>query len=190
MNPQGRRWTRRGLQFAAALAAVVLAGLLCSPAGERPRPEPRATGASAEKLAAAIEKLEPLHTRLGKPAYGEWLYHHKEKGQTFAEYLACGPVTPTGRRDKLYVQPLGEFKGKRKEILEKAAEFMGIYFSREVKVCDPLSLEAVPEDARRRHPDRWSRQILTTHLLDDVLLPRLPGDAAAYIGFTTSDLWP
>ena len=34
------------------------------------------------------------------------------------------------------------------------------------------------------------KQILTTHVLGEVLKPRLPKDAAAYIAFTASDLWP
>jgi len=33
-------------------------------------------------------------------------------------------------------------------------------------------------------------QIQSTHVLDDVLRPRLPKDACAYIAFTASDLWP
>jgi archaemetzincin len=33
-------------------------------------------------------------------------------------------------------------------------------------------------------------QVLTGYVLDKVLRPRLPEDAAAYIAFTASDLWP
>jgi len=34
------------------------------------------------------------------------------------------------------------------------------------------------------------KQILATYVLDEVLKPRLPKDAAAYIALTASDLWP
>jgi len=34
------------------------------------------------------------------------------------------------------------------------------------------------------------RQVLAGYVLDSVLKPRLPGDAAACIAVTASDLWP
>ena len=43
-----------------------------------------------------------------------------------------------------------------------------------------------PTKTRRRDDE----QILTTYVLDNVLLPDLPDDAAAMIAFTASDLWP
>jgi archaemetzincin len=175
--------------FLGLIAAVITSGetLWCG-AGE-----PAYTKEDAErlkKLDAAIAKLKPLHKKLGKPKPGDWLHRHKEKGQTFNQYLVSRPVMPQGKRKVIYIQPLGEFKGKQREIVKLSAEFMGIYFNVPVKVRKDLPLKTVPAEARRRHPQWGMNQILAGHVLDKVLKPRLPEDAAAYIAFTTSDLWP
>ncbi len=149
----------------------------------------RRVGNRAE-LAATIDVLKPIHTRLGKPKPGDWLDQHEEPGQTFRQYLNARPVTPTGKRTTVYVQPLGEFSDKQLEIVELSAEFLGIYFGRPVKILKTLPPSTVPASARRVHPQWKVKQILSTHVLDKVLKPRLPGDAAVYIAFTSSDLWP
>ena len=141
-------------------------------------------------IEAAMERLRPLHTTLGKPRPGDWLDRHKEPGQTFREYVACRPVKPTRVRRTIYVQPLGEFTATQRRIVTLTAEFMGHYFDLPVKVRKDLPLSIIPKKARRVHPSWGMKQILSTHVLDDVLRPRLPKDAVAYIAFTTSDLWP
>lgn len=160
--------------------------LLCLPAcgGDQKDNERTATARGL------IAKLEPLHKRLGKPKPGEWLAEHKEDGQTFGEYLSCGPVTPNGKRKVIYVQPLGKFTDTQREIIKLTADFLGRYYQRPVKIRDDLPLSIIPDKARRKHPNWGMDQILSTYVLDDVLAPRLPEDAAAYIAFTASDLWP
>ena len=142
------------------------------------------------RLLATIERLKPLHQKLGKPKPGDWLDRHDESGQTFRQYLQVRAVTPTGRRTVIYVQPLGEFTEKQRQIVELSAEYLGIYMNRPVKILGDLPLSIIPDDARRTHPQWKVKQILTTYVLNDVLKPRLPHDAAAYIAFTAMDLWP
>lgn len=142
------------------------------------------------KLAAAAEKLRPLHTRLGKPEPGEWLSQHFERGQSFDEYYRGRPIVPRGKRRVIYVQPLGDFGKTQRKIIDSTADFLQIYFNRQVKIKKDLALSIIPASARRTHPEWGMKQILTTHVLDKVLKSRLPDDAAAYIAFTTSDLWP
>ena len=90
----------------------------------------------------------------------------------------------------LYVQPLGQFDTVGRKVLDRTAEFLGIYFQLPVKVRKDLSLDVVPAEARREHPIWQVKQILSTYVLEKVLQPRLPEDACAYIALTTSDLWP
>ena len=144
--------------------------------------------ARAKQLRAAMEKLRPLHNKLGKPKPGDWLIFHPEPGQTFQQYLACEPVRPVGKRRTIHIQPLGAFTETQRKIVNLTADFMGRYFSVPVKVCDDLALSVIPADARRVR--FGNEQILTGHVLEKVLKPRLPADAAAYIAFTASDLWP
>jgi len=141
-------------------------------------------------LPAKFRRLLPLHEKLGKPRPGDWLAEHPEPGQTFRQYLRCRPVTPKGRRRVIYVQPLGRFNTTQRKIIDLTARFMGIYFGLPVKIREDLSLELIPKKARRKHPSWGMDQILSTYVLYEVLWPRLPKDATAYIAFTTSDLWP
>jgi len=143
-----------------------------------------------DQLRAAMEKLRPLARKLGKPGPSDWLANHPEPGQTFEEYLASRPVGPTKERRTIYVQPLGDFTPAQRKIITLTADFMGRYFNLPVKVKEDLPLSLIPARARRVHPSWGMKQILSTHVLDEVLAPRLPKDAVAYIAFTTSDLWP
>ncbi len=146
-----------------------------------------------ERLAAiraAMERLRPLAAKLEPPRLGDWLAHHKEPGQTFEEYLACQPTGPTKERRTICVQPLGDFTPAQRKIITLTADFMGRYFALPVKVQDDLPLSLIPARARRVHPSWGVKQILTSYVRDEVLKPRLPKDAVAYIAFTTSDLWP
>ncbi|UCH97899.1 MAG: hypothetical protein JSV88_13880 [Candidatus Aminicenantes bacterium] len=145
---------------------------------------------SIDSLKQMIEKLRPLHEKLGKPQPGDWLAEHPETGQTFEEYLQCDPVTPQGKRRVIYVQPLGDFTKIQRQIVTLTADFMGRYFNLPVKIKKDLPLSLIPPIARRVHPSWRMKQVLTTYVLAEVLKPRLPKDAAAYIAFTTSDLWP
>ncbi|TWU33356.1 archaemetzincin [Novipirellula artificiosorum] len=143
-----------------------------------------------ESLQRTIGQLERIHRKLGKPSPGDWLDQQKEVGQTFRQYVASDPVRPTGRRHILYVQPIGEFDAKQSEIVELASEYLALYMHTTVRLCKVLPSTTVPQKARREHPEWKVPQMLSTYLLKNVLKPRLPDDAAAYIAFTTTDLWP
>lgn len=59
-----------------------------------------------------------------------------------------------------------------------------------MELREELPLAGLPARARRTHPAWGDKQILTTYVLEKVLQPRLPKDAAAMIALTPSDLWP
>ncbi len=163
-----------------AALAIAMAADLCS-AGE---------GESQDRLPAALARLLPLHTKLGPPQPGDWLAEHKEPGQSYSQYLRGQPLRVERKRRVIYVQPLGEFDSAQRKVLERTAEFLGIYFQLPANVRKDLSLDVIPAPARREHPTWHVKQILSTYVLNDVLRPRLPADACAYIALTTSDLWP
>ncbi len=142
------------------------------------------------ELPAKFKKLVPLHQKLGKPRPGDWLSVHAEPGQTYGQYVRDRPVKPEGRRRVIYVQPLGDFDRTQRKIIDRTAEFLGIYFDLPVKIRDELPLKLIPEKARRTHPTWGDKQILSTYVLHEVLPGRLPKDACVLIAFTTSDLWP
>jgi archaemetzincin len=142
------------------------------------------------RLMNLIEKLKPLHKKLGPPQPGDWLDVHDEPGETFREYLDSKPVTAHGGRRVIYIQPLGEFTKSQQAIVDATAEFLRAYFQLSVKMKEPWPESKVPARARRRHPHWGDEQILTTYVLHELLRPNLPDDAAAYLALTATDLWP
>jgi len=142
------------------------------------------------KLEVIESRLDDLHERKGKPQPGDWLASHKESGQSFAQYVRSEPNTLTEKRNVLYVQPIGTFDRKRTEIVQLSSEFMGHFFGCQVKILETMPDAAIPKKARRIHPEWDVPQLLSTHILDEVLKPNLPDDAFAMIAFTSTDLWP
>lgn len=177
------------------LLGAAVAVVYCGEPSDKPltRKEIKAyseDGIDVAELLKQINLLKPLQEKLPKPRPGDWLSQHSEPGQTFAQYLRCRPTRPVGERKIIYIQPLGEFTETQDKIVAQTAEFMGAYFNVEVKLSEPLSLDIIPDKARRTHPTWGDKQILSTYVLNMVLKPRLPKDAAAYLAMTASDLWP
>lgn len=168
----------------------VTLGVYWTRAEDAPAAPPVVKDEAADKLRPTIEKLRAIHTILGPAQPGDWLARYKEPGQTFDEYLAAKPVTPRGKRRFLYIQPLGDFTATQKKIVTLTADFMGRYFNLPVKIQKDLPLSTIPATAQRVHPQWGDKQILSTYVLDDLLAPKLPDDAAACIAFTSQDLWP
>lgn len=133
----------------------------------------------------AMDKLRPLHKPVPKPGPSDWLANHKEAGQSFAQYVRSDPVTAKGERNVLYIQPIGTFSPTQRSIVTLTAEYMGHFFGVKVKTNKTISGTAIPATARRA-----GNQILTTYVLDSVLKPALPKDAAAMLALTAADLWP
>jgi len=172
-----KRFTLAGL----AAVALLVVGDQQSPGDD---------AAKVQELIEIMDKLRPLHQPLGEPEPGDWLAMHHERGQTFRQYVRSGPALPRGERRVIYIQPLGEFTERQQEVVALTAEFMGLYFGLPVKTREGIPLSVIPAKARRRNPLRGMEQVLTSHVLKRVLAPRLPEDAAAYLAFTASDLWP
>lgn len=178
---------RRVSRFASAIAALFAVGLMVLLAGKNGCGAATSDGGP---LPQKFESLVPLHKKLGRPRPGEWLAEHEESGQGYRQYVRSEPIRPDMIRTTIYIQPLGEFDKTQRRIVAASAEFMAIYFGLPVKVREDLSLDVIPEEARRTHPSWGMKQISSIYVLDEVLTPRLPKDAVASIAFTTSDLWP
>ena len=146
--------------------------------------------ADAKALLKQARLLADLAEPLGAVRPGDWLDEHFESGQSFRQYLASYPVTLTPERNKIYVVPLGEFDENQQRIVNLSADFLSLYFSCDVSIMKALSLNLIPGSEKRVHPREGMRQLKSTFILDDLLRPRLPEDAAALIAFTTTDLYP
>ncbi len=180
----------------ATLAAVACVGCVVGFLAGLDRAGARASGEDGEprhteaQLDALIDRLTPTATELGKPRPGDWLAEHEEPGETFEQYIHSQPITLRGKRQVIYIQPLGEFTESQRRIVDLTADYMRRFFSAKVEVCPAIALDHLPDGAHRRHPTWGDEQVLTGYILNDILKPRLPDDAATYLAFTATDLWP
>jgi archaemetzincin len=142
------------------------------------------------RYAPVEAKLIPLARELGEPEPGDWLYEHDESGQTFSEYVEDDPVRKSRRRHTIYLCLVGDFTVRQKEIIEVTRAYMAVFFNTPVKIRKQISVEELPEEAKRINRGTGAQQLLTTHIFDEVLAPDMPADALAYLAFTAQDLWP
>ena len=182
----------RGIPGLSEEAALTNVPLLPEPLPPAPPPERRAFAPPSESWTGAIRDMQhtlsPLHPPMPAPGLSDWLWSHPEPGQTFRQYLASQPPRPTAARHTIYIQLLGHFTPTQQRIIIQTAAYVHRYFNLRVELREPLPLSVVPPLAFRYH--HGTRQMHAGTVLADVLAPRLPKDAAAYIAFTAIDLFP
>ena len=132
--------------------------------------------------------LDSLHQIKSNPVPGDWLYSHDEAGQTMQEYIDLKPIGKTPDRFKVYIQTLGEFNPTEKAILILTADYLRNFYNIHVEILDPMAITVIPENQQRDH--QGYRQLNAKYILNEVLKPTLPEDAAACMAFTNLDLYP
>jgi archaemetzincin len=150
-------------------------------AGCDSRPAPT----SAEEC---IARLKDYDVTLEKPVPGDWLFDHPEPGQTFNDYFNSNPVRGTETRNKIYIQPLGVFTSAQLKVITNTAEYLKIFFDREIKIRPTLSDQMVPDSLKRNLGSAYE-QLLTTPILD-YLQKNMPDDGLIIMAITSKDLYP
>ena len=121
------------------------------------------------------------------PGPSDWLANHPEPGQTFEQFVGSRPNRPDSRRNRLYLQPIGDF-GATGPRPEELVRFATAFFSLDVIALQPIDIRR--EHIRnRRNPASIQTQLLTADLLD-LLRKHLPSDGFALLGITMTDLYP
>lgn len=164
----------------------------CSKTEERPASNmsaAREAKRELKELREAMKKVEPFFKPMGKPAADDWLESHNEPGQAFEEYLDSDPVRPKQERQKLYVLPLGTFTPQQKKVIDIAAGYLETFYDLPVVEMPTRTFTATWPHIRQNRFTK-TRQIKTGHIINEVLKPQLPADAAALIAFTSDDLFP
>lgn len=166
--------------------ALLISCLTC--VGPLPAQARQTKSPSLNRIKQSITKIRSLDEKLGEPQPGEWLAGRAESGQSFAEYLKIRPNRLTRKRGTLYIQPIGTLSKTEWKIVESTNEYLGVYFNCPVKVLSPIDQAQIPESAKRKFDG--DQQFLTSYILEKVLTPKLPDDAFATLGLTSTDLWP
>ena len=143
------------------------------------------------KLRSDLKKIEPFFKPMGKPGQFDWLASHNEPGQSFEEYINSNPTLPTEERKTIYVLPLGKFNSKEKEIIDITGGYLEAFYGLPVKELPRQELKRPTEgDDLRKLPYSNIVQIRTGYIMDSIMAPQLPRDAAAMIALTNEDLFP
>jgi archaemetzincin len=138
-----------------------------------------------------MQRIEPFFRPMGSPHSSDWLSTYQESGQTFDEYIDGNPTRPTPDRQKIYVLPLGSFSAAQLRVIDITADYLGVFYGLFVERLEarPLRLPREGPD-RRNNPFTRSTQVRTGYIMESLLKPTLPSDAAALIAFTNEDLFP
>jgi archaemetzincin len=159
-----------------ALAPLVA----CSDSGPKSKP----TGGDA------VSRIKPLFKTKRPPEPGDWLAEHKEPGQTYQQFRAITPIPAIKQYSTLRLVPIGALSDGEQEVMRVVTDFLQPFFGLQLAVNPPVALESIPQDAQRSLTLEGPPQLLTTYLLNSVLMPlRQPTDAAV-LAITAADLWP
>jgi len=177
--------------FLVAFCGVFIA---CSPSIENSASNTTTTRQDQKEiqtLRAAMSKVEPFFKPMGKPEAYDWLGSYNERGQTFDEYLESIPTLPTIERKTIYVLPIGKFTPQQRKIIDITAGYLEAFYDLQVRTMRSQPIKR-PLNAKDQRLLKYSKapQIRTGYLMDEVLKPQLPNDAAALIAFTSDDLYP
>jgi len=136
-----------------------------------------------------FERIEDNDSELFQPVEGEWLFSHKEKGQTFEQYQKSRHIVPTKDSNIIYIRPIGNFDSLQKKQIELLREYLEIYFQLKTKILQTTSNDIIPASARRIGYEN-NEQFLAGYLLDSVLKKEKPLKRIALMGLTEVDLFP
>lgn len=134
--------------------------------------------------------------RLNFPKPGEWLHQFPESGQSLEEYKAKDSKSLlNSRRRMIVLQPLGVFSDEQRLLLDALKEYAQAYFQIPTRIAKPIEL---PDPSKctlvrilpleQRH-NQFDHQYEAIAIVNKLLLPKLPPDAAVYLGITMEDLY-
>lgn len=134
------------------------------------------------RAAFAPGDFEPLPM----PKPGEWLAEHRERGQSYPDFIKGRHVRPDDTRRVLYIQPIGKLSSGSTPKASDLVRFSEAYFDIETKILPTLNAAKLGLTWRRR---TTGKQLLAGSVLD-LLKKRLPDDAFLMIAVTGHDLYP
>lgn len=172
-----------------AVAFITRSWLLGSSADSGDSLVPIKLSAEFDPFLKQADLIRPLHEKKRPVKPGDWLEGFPEGGQTFGQFAMFHQFKPAHDELKgIDIQPIGEFDATQEKIIKSTAEFMSLYFGTECRVLEPKPFGEIPASAQRMRNE--TPQVLTTWILDEILMPERRPDALVTIAIVTCDLWP
>jgi archaemetzincin len=136
----------------------------------------------------ALDPVSSFFEPISAPGPGDWLAAHRERGETFRQFVRSRPNRPDRRRNTIYLLPLGEFEPEKSPDLEDLKACAVAFFGMNVQLLPALSLED-HQLTSRINSSTGRRQYLTGDILG-ILQRQLPRDAYCTLAVTMEDLYP
>ncbi len=135
-----------------------------------------------------LNKLYSLHSLLPEALPGDWRFEHPETDQTYKEYKQKQSRKYSDTINTIYICLIGDFSKKDHIMIDELKSFMNLFYALNIQITDTLDASILPDKAKRYHlgSEQWNSK----YILYDILEPRLPADALAYIALTSNDLFP
>jgi archaemetzincin len=112
-----------------------------------------------------------------------------DERQPFEVYRRSRPARRTARRRAIYLSRVGELTPAQERLVTATADYLGVFFDLPVREGADFDPAAFPSGAVRQHPTRGHPQLLTDHLLGEVLWLDRPEEALICLAVTAWDLW-
>jgi archaemetzincin len=157
--------------------------MLCAPVLAR-------AASPSDSIAAAARKIKPLFKPKQPNLAGDWLTEHHEAGQAYRQFRELSPKRAIDTYSTLRIVPIGVMSEGQEVVLDAVRAFMLPFFGLTLVLDKPVPVSAIPANAQRELYQRWPKQLLTSYLLNDVLMKRRQPKDAAVLGITGMDLWP
>lgn len=127
--------------------------------------------------------------KLDVPTEGDWLFDHKEKGQTFEAYKKTNPIRPSLEKHVIYLMPIGNFTALQMKALNLTREYVEIFFQQKTVLLTAVSDKTVPKYNFRIRENN-NVQLLAPYVLDTLLKDKTPKDGMALMAISAKDLYP
>ncbi|HET9475638.1 MAG TPA: archaemetzincin [Steroidobacteraceae bacterium] len=146
--------------------------------------------AQADEIEDTMRRIRPLFTPKQPAQPGDWLAEHQEPGQSYRDFRKAVSRRAVDSFSHIRIVPIGPLSPGEQSVLDVTIDFMKPFFGLPLVVDSPVALDSIPEEAQREMFLDAPKQLLTTHLLNHVLMARRGPADAAVLGITALDLWP
>ena len=111
------------------------------------------------------------------------------RSQPFEAYRWSRPARQTARRKAIYLSRVGELSAAQERIVTATAEYLAVFFDLPVLCGADFDPATFPSGAVRHHPWRGHPQLLTDHLINEVMRLDRPEEALICLAVTAWDLY-
>ncbi|RXR21566.1 archaemetzincin [Flavobacterium stagni] len=135
-----------------------------------------------------FKALQEVDEPLPPPEWMDWRSQHKEKKQTFVDFLKRKVVKIDADHFNIYLQPIGVFSKKENRLIRDVQKYLTAFYQTQVILAQPMDSTVIPEKGKRFVAGKV--QWKTGPILHQVLQPTQYPNAVVVMAITPTDLYP